>query len=196
MYFPYQYYNPRTNYDWRQQPIRGQASWTTGGSVTQCNIPWSDNEFLTVAVSPNSLYTCGQTLKVDYPQTGREVLVEVVDTVPGYPPNKINLHQKAFEALGANPDMGIINVMITPSPELEQEQFGRYLVEVAQVAYPMYRVVDYQFLGREEVASNRVKESYEFTLASPQERIKVRGNVIYNPQTNRVISFDLNEVES
>ncbi|GEL77784.1 DUF3889 domain-containing protein [Tenuibacillus multivorans] len=203
MYYPYQYdpnrmfgpmpYQPF--FDGRQQVIQGQATWTEGGQVTKCNIPWSDNQYMTVAVSPRSGFQCGQTLNVRNPQNTREVLVEVVDTVENYPPNRINLHRRAFEALGANPDVGVLDVEITPSPELEQLQFGKYLLEIVNVGYPGYRITDYQSLGTENVSSNRKRERYDFTLQSPRETITVRGSVVYNPNTNRVISFDLSEVE-
>ncbi|RPF53289.1 DUF3889 domain-containing protein [Aquisalibacillus elongatus] len=182
-------------FDARQQVIQGQATWTEGGQVTKCNIAWSDNQYMTVAVSPRAGFQCGQTLKVRNPQNTREVLVEVVDTVQNYPPNRINLHKRAFEALGVNADVGVINVEITPSPELEEEKFGKYLIELVQVGYPGYRVVNYDFEGSEEVSSNRVRETYIYTLESPRETIKVRGSVVYNPNTNRVISFDLSEIE-
>jgi hypothetical protein len=149
---------------------------------------------MTAAVGVNTPYQCGQAIKITYPPTQRELVVTVVDRVPGYPPNKINLHRKAFEALGANTDLGIINVVIAPSPELEQERWGRYLLEVTQSAFPSYNVTDYRSVDKTEVSPMQTKEIYEFILESPQERIKVRGTVIYNPRTDRVISFDIKEV--
>jgi len=183
--------------DFRQQPIKGQASWTNGGPVTQCNIPWSDNEYMTASVGTNSPYRCGQTLKIRNlsAPAQKEILVKVVDQVQGYPANKINLHRKAFEALGSSPSVGVINVEITPSPEVEQEEWGRYLLTITQAAYPGYRVTDYRYIGKSTESSNRTKQSYEFTLQSPQETMKVKGTVFYDPNTNRVISFDLNEMK-
>lgn len=195
MYYPYQF-NPyfALNHN-RQNMIRGQATWTEGGQVTQCGIPWSDNQYMTVAVAPNSGFQCGQTIKVRNPANAREILVEVVDTVPGNPANRINLHRRAFEALGARPEMGIINVEITRTPELEEERFGKYLLEITQVAYPGYNVVDYSFLGRERIDANRIRESYEFVVRSPREELTVHGTVVFNPTTNRVISFNLEELD-
>lgn len=49
--FYYDYYRNLHLYpynQYRQQPIRGQATWTDGGQVTKCGIPWSDNEYMTV----------------------------------------------------------------------------------------------------------------------------------------------------
>ncbi|KAA9021754.1 DUF3889 domain-containing protein [Niallia endozanthoxylica] len=183
--------------DLRQQSTKGQASWTNGGAVTQCNIPWSDNEYMTASVGTNSPYTCGQTLKIRNlsAPSQKEILVKVVDQVKGYPANKINLHRKAFEALGSNPNVGVINVEITPSPAVEQEEWGRYLLTITQAAYPGYRVTDYRYIGKSTESSNRTKQSYEFMLQSPQETMKVQGNVFYDPNTNRVISFDLNELQ-
>ncbi|WP_246202535.1 DUF3889 domain-containing protein [Virgibacillus doumboii] len=198
-HYPYcnynRYYltNPYFNHLYRQ-PIQGQATWTEGGQVTKCGIPWSENQYMTAAVGENSPYQCGQTIKVRNRNTGRELLVTVVDEVPGYPQNKINLHKRVFEALGANPQQGVIDVEILPSPELEQQQWGKYLLELTQLAYPNYNVTEYNFIQKTQVSPSQTKESYEFILQSPQERITVMGNVIYNPSTDRVISFDISEV--
>ncbi|MDQ0352073.1 rare lipoprotein A [Alkalibacillus filiformis] len=186
-----QTFTGRDNNDW----VEGQSTWTEGGEVTKCNIPWSDLEYMTTAVSNQAPYECGEILKVKFPETGREILVKVVDTVDGYPPHRLNLHRQAFLALGADLDFGIIDVEIKPSPELEEEMFGRYLLEVLQVAYPRYDVTDYEFIGEEELSDDRRRETYEFIVESGDERVKVRGTVTYNPQTDRVMSFDLEEVE-
>ncbi|WP_226037796.1 DUF3889 domain-containing protein [Aquibacillus saliphilus] len=181
-------------YGYRQQVIRGQATWTEGGQTTKCGIPWSENQYMTAAVGEDTPYQCGQTLKIRSLSTGRELIVTIVDTVPGFPPNRINLHQKAFVALGANPDVGLINIEIDSSPELEEEKWGKYLLEVTQTAYPSYHVVEYSSVAKTEVSPDQTKETYQYTLQSPQETIKVRGNVIYNPITDRIISFDIEEV--
>lgn len=199
-YNPYYQVNPYDlRYDpyyfYRQQPVRGQATWTEGGPVTKCGIPWSDNAYMTAAVGTESPYQCGQTLKVrNLGSPGREVLVEVVDRVQGYPANKINIHRKAFLALGANLDVGVLNVEITPSPQVAQEEWGKYLLGVAQSAYPGYNVVDYKSVGKTSISPTQTKQTYEFIMQSPQERLKVQANVIYNPNTKRVISFDLKEL--
>lgn len=192
----YRQYPNASHYYERQQGVRGQASWTDGGSVTQCGIPWSRNEYMTVAVGRNSPYKCGQTLKVRNLSTpgSREIIVTVVDQVAKYPANRLNLHRRAFEALGASPSLGVINVEIIPSPELEHERWGKYLLEVAQTAYPGYNVVDYKSVGKNQVSSQQTKETFDFLLQSPRDRMRVRGNVIYNPVTNRVVSFDLVEM--
>jgi len=180
----------------RQQPVRGQATWTDGGQVTQCGIPWSDNQYMTVAVGSSSPYKCGQTLKVRNLSSPvpRELLVEVVDQVADYPPNRLNLHRRAFQAIGGNLNQGVIQIEIIPSPEVEQEKWGKYLLAVTQSAYPSYNVTDYRSVGKTEMSPSQIKETYEFVLQSPQETIKIQGNVIYNPNTNRVISFDLKEL--
>jgi hypothetical protein len=178
----------------RQQVIKGQATWTSGGQVTKCGLPWSTNQFMTVAVGENTPYQCGESLKVRNPITGREVILTVVDQVRGYPQNKINIHRRAFEALGANLNQGVINVEITPSPELEEEKWGKYLLELVQVGHPDFEVTDYKSVGKTEISPTRTKETFDFILHQQQEELKIRGNVIYNPQTDRVISFDLAEI--
>lgn len=199
---PYYDYNTTyplesTNYWNRQQTVRGQATWTTGGQVTKCGIAWSKNEFMTVAVGENSPYKCGQTLKIrNLTSPGqREIIVTIVDTVAGYPANKINLHRNAFMALGANPSIGVINVEITPSPELEKERWGKYLLEVIGTAYPSYNVTDYHFIRKTQVSPTQTKETYEFIIQAQQDNIRVQGNVVYNPNTDRVTSIDFKEME-
>jgi len=195
-YTDHSYFRQYESFFERQQTIRGQASWTEGGSITQCGIPWSQNQYMTVAVGTNSPYKCGQSLKVRNLSTpgSREIIVTVVDQVVNYPANKLNLHRRAFEALGAHPSLGVINVEIIPSPELEQERWGKYLLEVALTAYPGYNVTEYQLVGKTQVSPQQTKETYDFILQSPRDRMRVRGNVDYNPVTNRVISFNLVEV--
>ncbi|MGN8645857.1 DUF3889 domain-containing protein [Gracilibacillus sp. HCP3S3_G5_1] len=192
-HYGYPYYQPYPNVI-RQNLINGQATWTEGGNVTQCNIPWSHNQYMTVAVSSNSPYQCGQTIKVRNPQNLREVIVTVVDTVPNAPETRLNLHRRAFEALGVNPSVGVISIQFEPSPELEQVKWGKYLLEVTQVAYPNYNVTDYSFVEKTQLGENRVREVYDFHLQNTQERITVRGTVVYNPTTERVISFDIKEI--
>lgn len=193
---PYHYDTSTYSHADRQQVIKGQATWTTGGPVTKCGIPWSTNEYMTAAVGENTPYECGESIKVrNISVPGeREVIVTVVDRVAGYPPNRINLHRNAFVALGANPDIGVLNVEITPHPQLEEEKWGKYLLEVTQSAYPSYDAVDYQLIEKKQISPTQTRETYEFTLQSPRERIKVRGRVVYNPVTDRVISFDITEV--
>lgn len=178
----------------RQNIVQGEATWTMGGPVTQCGIPWSTNQYMTVAVGENSPYKCGEAIKVHNPENAREVIVTVVDEVRGFPPNRINLHQKAFEALGANLNQGVIRVEINPSPQLEEEKWGKYLLELVQTAYPNSNVTEYNTVSKEEISSTQTKETYEYILRLQNEEIKVRGTVIYNPQNDRIISFNFTEV--
>jgi len=197
-YNPYQRgYPPHPYYDYRQQPVQGQASWTEGGAVTKCDSPWSLNQYMTVAVSENSPYKCGQKLKVKNLSSNaqKEITVTVVDQVKDYPPNKINLHRKAFEAVGANLDAGVINVQITPMSNNDQSsEWGKYLMNVTQTAYPNYQISDYKSVSKSEVSANQTKEVYEYVLKSQQETLTVQASVTYNPNTGRVVSFDLKEV--
>ncbi|WP_052947378.1 hypothetical protein [Aneurinibacillus tyrosinisolvens] len=84
--------------------------------MTKCGIPWTYNNGMTAAVGESSPYKCNQVLKVkniSIPQP-KEVFVVVVDEVKGFPPNKLNLHRDAFEALGSPASVGIIEIEITP----------------------------------------------------------------------------------
>lgn len=197
LYQPYFYQDMSPYYSTRQQHITGQATWTEGGSITKCGIPWSHNHFMTVAVGAHAPYHCGQTLKIRNLSVpgSKEILVTVVDQVEGYPANKINLHRKAFEALGATLDMGVINVEIIPSPGAQQDKWGSYLMTVTQAAYPGYQVSDYKFIKRSELSHDQTKETYEFILHSHQGQLRVRGYVIYNPTTGRLLTLNLREMQ-
>ncbi|MDG5788362.1 DUF3889 domain-containing protein [Evansella sp. AB-P1] len=200
-----QHYNSEV----RQQPARGQASWTDGGQVTRCGIPWSHNQFMTVAVGVNAPYRCGDILIIrNLTSPGqREITVTVVDQVTNYPANKINLHRNAFEALGANLNEGVINVEIIPAtnqvpqpspnqgpqPSVNDNGWGRLLSGVIQSAYPSSQVVNYQPIGKTEVSPTQTRETYEFTLQGLQGQLKIRGNVVYNSSTNQLVSVDLKE---
>ncbi|MEQ6390769.1 DUF3889 domain-containing protein [Bacillaceae bacterium S4-13-58] len=192
---PYHGDLPYANYPWRQGPIKGQATWTEGGAVTKCGMSWSTNSAMTAAVSDQSPYRCGQTLKIKNPANQREVIVTVVDTVQNFPTNRINLHRRAFETIG-DLNAGVIDIEITPSPEVEEEKWGKYLLEVTQSAYPNFNVLDYKSIGKTSLSANQTKEVYDYTLQSPQERIKVRGTVVYNPANNRIVSFDVKELKN
>lgn len=180
----------------RQQSVRGRATWTEGGQITKCGIPWSNNNYMTVAVGANSPYQCGQILSVRNLSSPdhKEVSVKVVDQVAGYPPNEINLHRKAFEALGSSPEVGIINVEIMPAEEEAPDKWGAYLLKVIQTAFPSYNVSSYNALGKSQVSAAEIQETYDFTLQSYQERITIRGTVIYNANTDRVHSIQLQEI--
>ncbi|MDX8045090.1 DUF3889 domain-containing protein [Gracilibacillus sp. S3-1-1] len=189
----YPYY-PQYAYDVRQQMVDGVAAWTDGGSITQCGIAWSHNQYMTVAVSSNSPYQCGQTIKVRNPQNAREVTVTVVDTIPNAPPTGMNLHRRAFEALGANPSVGLLDVQFEAPQESDQARWGEYLLAVTQVAYPQYHVTDYRPIERTQLAHDQLREVYDYALQSLQERITARGTVVYNPITERIASFDIKEL--
>ncbi len=181
----------------RQQAVRGQATWTEGGPVTECGMPWSTNNFMTVAVGPGAPYQCGETIRVKNMSSPdhKEISVRVVDEVEGYPANRINLHRKAFEALGANLSEGIINVEIKPLGEGGQQQskWGDYLSKVVEAAFPDYRITARHAAGKTEVSPTETKESFTFTIQSAQETRHINGTVHYNPDTNRVISVELKE---
>ncbi|UTR10502.1 DUF3889 domain-containing protein [Evansella sp. LMS18] len=183
----------------RQQVVRGQATWTDGGQVTRCGIPWSQNNFMAAAVGSNTPYRCGERLRVrNLASPGQEITVIIVDQVINYPANRLNLHRRAFEALGGNLNQGVLNIEFTPTgeePETGQEEmWGAYLSGLVQAAYPNYRIVNYRPVDRTQQTGNRIRETYEFSLQSQEEEITVRSNVVYNPDTNRVISTDIQEV--
>ncbi|UCZ53950.1 DUF3889 domain-containing protein [Bacillus shivajii] len=208
-------YHPYVNFDrsypsspyymQRQQTVQGQALWTEGGPTTVCGIPWSHNDYMTAAVGAETPYQCGQKLKVrNVALPDREIEVTIVDRVPGYPMNRVTLHKNAFEELGADLEAGIINVEFMPSNDIEDdvdndienEEWANYVKEIIQTAYPGYNVTDINRVEKTEVSPTQVRERYEFQLQSPEETIKVRGRIIYHPETNRVKSFDLEEVEN
>lgn len=109
---------PYYGWDWNRNPetILGKATWTWGGTPTKCEIGWSYDHNMTAAVGENSPFKCGQQLRIRNVSfvPNQDIIVTVVDQVKKYPANRINLHRKAFEALGASPSVGVLNVEITP----------------------------------------------------------------------------------
>lgn len=202
-YVPQQYYDYYRNYysnpyyqHYYRQHTQGQATWTEGGAVTKCNMPWSTNNYMTAAVGQGAPYQCGQKLTVKNMSSGQqqEIEVTVVDQVTGYPQNKINLHKRAFEALGASAETGVINVEISVYTQMDKGDWAKYLMSVTQAAYPEYQISDYKTIGETEIAKDRTKVTYEFVLQAPQGMMKVRTSAVYHPKTNKVLSFDVKEV--
>lgn len=178
-----------------QKRVRGQATWTEGGKTTKCGISWSYNNYITTAVGPNSPYKCGQTLKVSNISisTPKEIVVTVVDTVQGFPPNRLNLHKKAFEALGSPTSVGIIEIEITPMPDKEYGKWGKVLLGLTKNIYPNYNVVDFKFVSSQKISKTKTKETFDYILQSPQKKLKVRVTVIYNPKTEKIISINFED---
>lgn len=179
-----------------RQPVRGQVTWTDGGEVTKCNIHWSENNYMTAAVGENSPYHCGEYIRlrnIGSPY-GREIVVMVVDEVADYPPNKINLHRRAFEALGVNPNVGVINVEIIPISETETQSWSAHLLHVVRTAFPDYQPVDYQLISKTKVSDNAEKETYKYRFQHGQQSIEITGEIIYDPNTNRIRSIQMKEV--
>jgi hypothetical protein len=206
--FPAVYFNPYFHHPYHHihhhpnhtfyrdgERLSGQATWTEGGATTKCGIPWSENNYMTAAVGPTSPYKCGQTLKVINVNSvvQKEVNVTVVDTVEDFPRNKINLHRRAFQALGAPIEAGVINVEITPVTQQQYAKWGRTLLEVTKNSYPNYDIVDYNFVGSKDVNDNLVQETFKFTLQRGQEKKVINAHVTFNPATENIISINLDE---
>ncbi|MFD1849888.1 RlpA-like double-psi beta-barrel domain-containing protein [Oceanobacillus bengalensis] len=179
-----------------RQTITGQATWTEGGQVTKCNIPWSDYNQMTAAVGEDSPFRCGQIIKVRNlsAPVGREVFVKIVDEVQGYPINRINLHRAAFAALGINPSVGVINVEMTPLSNEQEKNWADYFISVVETAFPAYTVSNYEHVGKSGGSSSQTKDSYEFMLESPQGSKHIAGDLVYDANTNDVISLLIRQV--
>lgn len=175
----------------RQGAERGQATWTEGGQYTKCGIPWSHNEFMTVAVGENSPYRCGKIMKVSSPETGREIYVTVVDEVQGYPANRINLHRRAFEALGVNLDAGVLEVQVAPASSGDPGNMARKLEEVVRLAFPNASIRSYQPIDRRTTEAGNAQERSDFIIEVNGQRKTVRGEIIYHPGTEEMISMNL-----
>lgn len=180
----------------RQQPVQGQATWTDGGQMTKCMIPWSDQNYMTAAVGTDSPYRCGQILKIRNLSTShpKEIFVKVVDQVPQAPATVLNLHRQAFLALGSPLSQGIINIEILPTTNQDEAQWRNYVLSVTQAAYPNYAITDYQLVDNYPISTNQTIRTYQFQLKSAHEEILVRGNILYHPQTQRVFSVDMKEM--
>lgn len=177
----------------RQQTMHGQATWTVGGQETKCGIPWSRNNYMTAAVGEASPFTCGQTVNVKNPQNNTEISVLIVDEVRGYPAERINLHRRAFEALGADLNVGIIQVEMEPMAVTEEGRFGERLERMIQLAYPNEALSNYDPVDMMRTETGQVRETYDFMLDAEGETRMVRGEVVYYPETDRIVSINLQE---
>ncbi|GIO25930.1 RlpA-like double-psi beta-barrel domain-containing protein [Ornithinibacillus bavariensis] len=173
------------------QRISGEATWTMGGESTQCGFSWSTNNYMTVAVGNNSPYTCGQRIRVRNPENGKAINATVVDTVHGFPNNRINLHRRAFEALGANPNQGILHIEIEPVRDEEEGRKGEYLQEIVQTAFSQANVRGYDFLGKTEDTSSFVTENYNFFVQTNEGDYSVRGTVSFHPESDQIAALKL-----
>src|SRR5699024_11255402 len=117
-------------------------------------------------VGDTAPYKCGETLRIRNLSMpgGCESVVKVVDQVEGYPENKVNLHRRAFEALGAPLDLGVIDVEIVPPNMSDQDRWEDLLLTTAQPMYPNYRVFDYRSIGNQHFFTPDVEDTYEFIL--------------------------------
>lgn len=180
----------------RQPTIRGQATWTEGGQVTKCNIPWSENEYMTAAVGESSPFQCGETIKIRNLQApfGREIYVKIVDEVEGYPEEKINLHRKAFEALGINPNVGIVQVEMTPISQDEERNWEQYILQIAQSTFPNSTITNLDFVRKSSPNTSQTMSTYLVTLDNMQRLFQVEASVTYETPSNRVMSVQLKRI--
>lgn len=207
MYYPFPYYemSPYYGYPYQdpsfqqqfyeRQPMRGIATWTNGGNVTKCGMPWSTNNFMTVAVSPNSPYSCGEKLRIRNLSTPsqRTITVTVVDEIASYGPHQISLHRRAFEALGAHPSIGILHVEIEPNNSVEYEKWGKLLLSVVKASYPSADVTDYEFVDATDLQDGRRQELFDFIVEQDNTRKRVRAMIIFHPATDQISTIHLQE---
>ncbi|MET3684327.1 rare lipoprotein A [Alkalibacillus flavidus] len=169
--------------------VAGDATWTEGGEVTKCNLSWSDMNNMTTAVSPNSPYQCGDLLKVTYLETGQSITVKVVDSVSGYPKNRLNLHRQAFQALGANLDLGVIPVVISRVSASNGSRYEQMLMNMMQAAFPNARMKQSRQTNKEQMSGGRMKETYEMVLETEVSDVTMQGDVVYHPTSQQVQSI-------
>ncbi len=176
--------------------VYGQATWTNGGPITQCGIPWSHNAYMTAAVGTNSPYQCGQTLKVHHTSlfTPKDILVTVVDKVPGYPANKINLSRAAFQALGAKLSDGVADVQITTDPKIEEWEWGKYLLAAVQATFPNSTIFDYDYKGRTQASPDQIRQTYQFSLRSNGQQFNVLASALYNKNNNQLYKIEIRRI--
>lgn len=180
----------------RQPSIKGQATWTEGGQVTKCNIPWSENDYMTAAVGENSPFQCGETIKIRNLQApfGREIYVKIVDEVEGYPEDKINLHRNAFEALGINPNIGIVQVEMIPISQEEERNWEQYILQIVQTTFPNSTIINYDLVRKNSPNTSQTMSTYLVTLNNMQNAFQIEANITYETPSNRVMSVQLRRI--
>ncbi len=77
----------------------------------------------------------------------------------------------------------------------DYEKWSKMAIEVAKLNYPDSRISDYQYKGREEITDKQSKDTFELTVQSKDRTFKAKVMILFNPQTESLLSFSIEEVK-
>lgn len=74
-------------------------------------------------------------------------------------------------------------------------KWGKIAVEVAKLNYPDSKISDYQYKGREEITDTQSKDTFELKIQSKDRTFTAKVMILFNPQTESLLSFSIEEVK-
>ncbi|MEH7381499.1 DUF3889 domain-containing protein [Bacillus sp. JJ1533] len=77
----------------------------------------------------------------------------------------------------------------------DYEKWGKIAVEVTKLNYSDSRISDYQYRGREEITDKQSKDTFELTIQSKDRTFTARVMILFNPQTESLLSLSIEEVK-
>ncbi|MEH7222741.1 DUF3889 domain-containing protein [Bacillus sp. JJ1566] len=77
----------------------------------------------------------------------------------------------------------------------DYEKWGKIAVDIAKLNYPDSKISDYQYKGREEITDKQSKDTFELTVQTKGRTLKARVMILFNPQTESLLSLSIEEVK-
>lgn len=90
--------------------------------------------------------------------------------------------------------MFVLQTSVFAQVSKDYEKWGRIAVDIAKLNYEGSAVSDYQYLGRENISEERVKDTFKLEVKSEGKTFDVQVSVFHNPKTNSLLSVDLQEM--
>lgn len=72
-------------------------------------------------------------------------------------------------------------------------KWGRMAVQETQKRYPKAAIIDYLHVGRENLQTDRARETFKLWLRQDSREFGVTVIITFDPRTERVISIQLKE---
>lgn len=90
--------------------------------------------------------------------------------------------------------MFVLQTSVFAQVSKDYEKWGRIAVDIAKLNYEGSDVSDYQYLGRENISEERIKDTFKLEVKSEGKTFDVKVSVFHNPKTNSLLSVDLQEM--
>ncbi|HZG80783.1 MAG TPA: YqzG/YhdC family protein [Brevibacillus sp.] len=75
-------------------------------------------------------------------------------------------------------------------------KWGRMAVQETQKRYPMAAIIDYLHVGRENLQTDRARETFRLWLRQDSREFGVTVIITFDPRTEKVISIQFKEGEA